>query len=227
MTTFADLSTLLLAFFVLLVAMSTMDDKTLKTMFHNFNTNYGMLNFNEYVENFRPKEVLIQSLHEELKDGLILRKAEDSTEETISAKEETSLEKLNHSLVVENFKGGFKLVFGHRLLFPSGGAEIREEMKPVLKRIGSFMRNSDYQVYIDGHTDSVPIRDALYPSNEELSLARAFNLMAYLVKQEKASPLSMALAGYGEIRPVDSNQTPAGRERNRRVEMIFKSQKYF
>lgn len=227
MITFADLSTLLLTFFVLLVAMSTMDDKTLKTMFHNFNAHYGMMNFNEYVENFRPKEILIQGLHEDLKDSLIVRKAEDSSEEIVSANEETSLEKLGNSLVVENFKGGFKLVFGHRLLFPSGGAEIREEMKPVLKRIGSFLRNSDYQVYIDGHTDSVPIRDAQYPSNEELSLARAFNLMEYLVKQEKALPVSMALAGYGEVRPVDSNQTPAGRARNRRVEMIFKSQKYF
>jgi chemotaxis protein MotB len=227
MLTFSDLSTLLLTFFVLLVSMSTMDAKTLQSMFHNFAAGSGVLFNKDYGEISRPKEVLIQSLAERLKDDLVVRKAEESPDPVTPAREETQLERTGTSVVVENFKGGFKLVFGHKLLFPSGSAEISEDMKPVLERIGSFMRNSDYQIYIDGHTDNVPLRGDRYPSNEDLSLARALNLMQHFVKQEKVSPHSIAIAGYGDLHPLDTNETPAGKGRNRRVEMIFKSQKYF
>jgi chemotaxis protein MotB len=227
MLTFADLSTLLLTFFVLLVSMSTMDTKTLQSMFHNFAAGSGVLFNKDYGEISRPKEVLIESLADRLKDNLVVKKGEESEEPVTSATEETQLEHAGTSLVVENFKGGFKLVFGRKLLFPSGSAEIGEDMKPVLERIGSFMRNSDYQIYVDGHTDNVPLRGGRYPSNEELSLARALNLTEYFVKHEKVPPHSIAVAGYGDLHPVDTRETPEGKVRNRRVEIIFKSQKYF
>ncbi|MBN1102965.1 MAG: OmpA family protein [Deltaproteobacteria bacterium] len=227
LVTFSDLSTLLLTFFVLLLSMSTMDDKTFKSMFHNFTASCGILHFKEYGEIYRPKEVLIESLYEKLKDALVVKRAEDDPDEIVSPKEDKTFQETGASLIVENFKGGFKLVFGHQLLFAPGGADISDEMIPILQRIGSFMRNSDYQVYIDGHTDNIPIRSGTYPSNEDLSLARAFNLMEYFVKQESISPLSIALAGYGDAHPADTNQSPEGRARNRRVEIIFKSQKYF
>jgi len=227
MVTFSDLSTLLLTFFVLLLSMSTMDQKTFKSMFHNFTASSGILYFKEYGEIYRPKMVLMQTLAEKLKDSLVVKRSDELPKDIISPKEEKTFEETGSSLVVENFRGGFKLVFGHNMLFPSGSAEIQEEIKPLLEKIGSFMRNSDYQVYIDGHTDNVPLRGGRYSSNGELSLARAYNLMEYFVTKESISPLSIALAGYGELHPVTPNSTPAGRSRNRRVEIIFKSQKYF
>ena len=227
MVTFSDLSTLLLTFFVLLLSMSTMDKKTFKSMFHNFTASCGILYFKEYGEIYRPKMVLMQALSEKLKDSLVVKRADESPRDIISPKEEKSFEETGNSLVVENFRGGFKLVFGHKMLFPSGSAEIQDEIKPLLAKIGSFMRNSDYQVYIDGHTDNVAMRGGKYSSNSELSLARAYNLMEYFVTKENISPLSIALAGYGELHPVTSDNTPEGRSKNRRVEMIFKSQKYF
>lgn len=227
MVTFSDLSTLLLTFFVLLVSMSTLDARTLQSMFHNFAAGSGVLFNKDYGEISRPKEVLMQSLAERLKDDLVVRKAEELPEPVTPAREEIQLERAGTSVVVENFRGGFKLVFGHKLLFPSGSAEIGDDMKPVLERIGSFMRNSDYQIYIDGHTDNVPLKGGRYGSNEELSLARALNLTEYFVKHEKVSPHSIAVAGYGDLHPVDTHQTPEGKGRNRRVEIIFKSQKYF
>lgn len=227
MVTFSDLSTLLLTFFVLLLSMSTMDRKTLKSMFHNFTASCGILHFKEYGEIYRPKMVLMQGLNEKLKDSLVVKRADEFPKDIISPKEEKTFEETGNSVVVENFKGGFKLVFGHQMLFPTGSAEIQEESRPLLEKIGSFMRNSDYQVYIDGHTDNIPMRGGRYSSNGELSLARAYNLMEYFVTKENISPLSIALAGYGELHPVDSHNTPEGRSKNRRVEMIFKSQKYF
>jgi len=227
MVTFSDLSTLLLTFFVLLLSMSTMDQKTFKSMFHNFTASCGILYFKEYGEIYRPKLVLMQALTEKLKDSLVVKRSDDFPKDLISPKEEKTFEETGSSLVVENFKGGFKLVFGHNMLFLSGSADIQEEIKPLIEKIGSFMRNSDYQVYIDGHTDNVPMKGGKYSSNGELSLARAYNLMEYFVTKENISPLSIALAGYGELHPVAPNSAPEGRARNRRVEIIFKSQKYF
>ncbi len=226
MVTFSDLSTLLLTFFVLLLSMSSMDEKTLKSMFSNFSAGSGILYFKEYGEIHRPKLVLIQGLQQFLKDALVIKR-EEETRDTLSRKEEKTFQEVGNSVVFENFRGGFKLVFGHKLLFPTGSAEIQEEIKPLLEKVGTFMRNSDYQVYIDGHTDNIPIRGGMYSSNEELSLARAYNLAEYFVTQENVSPYNIALAGYGDLHPVDSHYTTEGRSRNRRVEIIFKNQKYF
>lgn len=228
MTTFSDMATLLLTFFVLLLSMSTMDEKTLKSMFHNFAAGSGLFFYKEYGEVYRPKASLIQGLQEILGDAFVVKKADDpSGKGPDSRVEEAGLVDLGSTLTLENFRGGFKLVFGHKLLFAPGGAEIQEEMHPVLAKVAAFVRNSEYQVYVDGHTDNVPIRGGAYTSNEELSLARAYNLVEHLVNKGKTPSHSFAVVGYGDLHPVDSQHTPEGRSKNRRVEIIFKSQKYF
>lgn len=227
MVTFSDLSTLLLTFFVLLLSMSTMDDMTLKSLFHNYTSSSGILYFKDYGEVYRPKETLIHDLNEKLKDALVMRKVDDPKEEFVSSEDQTFLKEIGSTLVVEEFKGGFKLIFGHQLLFAPGSTEIKEEMTPILDRITKFIKTSTYQIYIDGHTDNIPIHTAQYPSNDELSLARAYNLLSHLVNEKNLDSVYMALAGYGESHPVASNDNPEGRGQNRRVEIIFKNQKYF
>ena len=118
-------------------------------------------------------------------------------------------------------------MFGHKLMFESGKAEIREEMKPILDQVAKFIKASSFQVYIDGHTDDVPIKSREFPSNTILSLTRAYNVLVYLVKEGGIGSDYIALGGYGEKHPIESNDEPSGRERNRRVEMIFKSKTYF
>ena len=227
MVTFSDLSTLLLTFFVLLLSMSSMDDKTLKSLFTNFTSACGILNFKEYGEIYRPKDVLIEGLYNRLKDTLIIKKSEDPVEIPSESKE-TSIHEIGSNLLMVNSEDGFRFVFGHKLLFEPGSAEIKEEMKFVLDKIARFINVSAYQIYIDGHTDNIPPgRTSRYPSNMDLSLQRAFNIMDYLVNVGNISPDSVALAGYGEFRPVSSNDTEEGREMNRRVEMIFKNRSYF
>jgi chemotaxis protein MotB len=227
MVTFSDLATLLLTFFVLLLSMSSMDDKTLKSLFTNFTSACGILNFKQYGEIYRPKDVLIEGLYHRLKDTLVIKRSDDPVEIPAESKE-TFVHEIGSQLLMENDQNGFRLVFGHKLLFSPGSAEIREEMKPVLDKIARFMTVSSYQVYIDGHTDNIPLGGtSKYLSNMELSLQRAFNIMDYLVTVGKISPESIALAGYGEFMPVSSNETPAGRGKNRRVEMIFKNRSYF
>lgn len=229
MVTFSDLSTLLLTFFVLLLSMSSMNKLKMKSMFHNFTSSCGILAFKEYGEIARPKESLITGIAETLKDTLVVRKNEDRYEkiDITSNAPEKLFKGASGSLVYQNVKGGFKLVFGQGLLFNSGSAEIKEQAKPVLARIARFMRITSYQVYIDGYTDNVPIHTQTYPSNRDLSLARAYAVMHYLVDEEKVAAESIGLAGYGALRPIASNATNPGRAKNRRVEIVFKNQKYF
>jgi chemotaxis protein MotB len=228
MVTFSDLSTLLLTFFVLLLAMSSMDDRKLKSAMTNFTSSCGILFFKEYGEVYQPKEVLVEGLYETLKETLVIRRSDDPPEELVAQSTEKFIEEIGSALVIEHFKGGFKLIFGHELLFPPGSADINETMEPVLKKVARFIRFSNYQVYIDGHTDSIPPSGRKgFDSNEDLSLARAYNLMQYLLTEEQVPNVSIALGGYGPFHPTSSNDTPVGRAKNRRVEIIFKNQKYF
>jgi chemotaxis protein MotB len=130
-------------------------------------------------------------------------------------------------MIFQDVEGGFKLVFGHGILFGSGSAVLREEARPLMADIAKFIRVSGYQAFVEGHTDNLPIRTELYPSNEALSLARAFSIVEYLKNQEGLSPKGLAIMGYGAGRPVGANSTAEGRTRNRRVEIIFKNQRYF
>lgn len=226
MVTFSDLATLLLTFFVLLLSMSSMDDKSLRSLFTNFTSACGILNFKELGEVYRPKDVMIDGIYQRLKESLVIKRSDDPVE-IPSESEETFLQESGGKVVMQDTEGGFKLVFGHKLMFESGKAEIKEEMKPVLDEVAKFIKASSFQVYIDGHTDNIPISSKEFPSNTSLSLARAYNVMIYLIEQGEVGSDSIALGGYGAKHPIAGNDSPAGRERNRRVEMIFKGKTYF
>jgi len=228
MTTFSDLCTLLLTFFVLLFSISSMDDRKLKIAFQNFAGSSGFLSFKQYREISRPKEILITGLSELLGEKVVIGKEEGLPDTNIEADADTrDLESLGGFLIFQPLKEGFKLIFGDKLLFSAGNAEIGEEMKPVLKKIAKFISISGYQVYVDGHTDNTSVHSAQYASNEDLSIARALNVRNYLVRLENLRPDSIALIGYGALKPVASNDLPGGKERNRRVEIVLKDQKYF
>ncbi len=111
-----------------------------------------------------------------------------------------------------------------RILFDSGSAEIKKEGKKVLDRVVEILKNvKDRQINIEGHTDNVPISPRLvhkFPTNWELSTARATNVVRYL--QEKGiDPSLLSATGYAEYRPVDTNDTEEGRARNRRIEIVL------
>jgi len=227
MVTFSDLSTLLLTFFVLLLSMSSMDKIKLQSMFQNFSNSSGVLLFKEYGEIYKPKEILIEGLYEKLKDNLVINKEQEEDTELVSDITENPFEDVSGILEFQPIESGFKLVFGQGVLFESGSAELKPEGREVLDQVANFIRISNYQVYVDGHTDNLPINTPEYPSNYHLSLARAYNVFSYLVKRTGASGGAIAMAGYGPDKPRAPNVTESGRARNRRVEIIFKNQKYF
>jgi len=107
------------------------------------------------------------------------------------------------------------------VLFGLGVAEISPEGVILLRKIGEFMGKSSLSLRVEGHTDNLPIQTEKYPSNWELSTARAVNVVRYLMEAYKIAPERLTAAGYGEFRPLLPNDTPEHRAKNRRVKFVF------
>ncbi len=102
------------------------------------------------------------------------------------------------------------------ILFPSGDARLQSDAKPILEELAKILRNFDNNIKVEGFTDNVPISNMIYPSNWELSAARAASVVNLLMIQG-IQPTRMAAIGYGEFHPVTGNDTAEGRNKNRRV----------
>lgn len=110
-----------------------------------------------------------------------------------------------------------------KMLFSAGSAIIKEDVLSTLDTIAEQLAKLDNYIIIEGHTDSTPIHTAQFPSNWELSTARATNIINYLVKTDKLSPKRLSAVGYGEYVPIAPNTTFEGKTLNRRVDIIILS----
>ena len=109
-----------------------------------------------------------------------------------------------------------------KLLFESGKAVVNELGKNALGKLAEVLnRQTDIDVYIEGHTDSIPIRTAVYQDNWDLSVIRATSVVRILTQTYGVSPMQIQPCGRGEYKPIDDNTTPEGRARNRRTEIIM------
>jgi chemotaxis protein MotB len=126
--------------------------------------------------------------------------------------------------VVLELQGKLTVDVVDRILFDSGQAEVKPEGLAVLKRVVEILMTAmDKMIRVEGHTDNIPIAGALakrYPTNWELSAARALNVTRYLEK-EGIDPSILSAAAFGEYQPVAENDTPEGRAKNRRIAIIL------
>ncbi len=117
------------------------------------------------------------------------------------------------------------LTLAAKALFDSGQAEVKPEGRELLRQVAETLKTvSDQEIRIEGHTDNVPIKGRLrtkFPSNLELSTARALNIMRYLIEVGGVPAERMTAVGYADTRPVATNDTPEGRQENRRIEIIL------
>ena len=109
------------------------------------------------------------------------------------------------------------------VLFDSGKSKIRPQSNSILDKVANVLKENVPQlnVGIEGHTDNVPIKHSGWKSNWELSTARALSVLHYLVGNEGVAPGRISAIGYGEFRPVASNDSKEGRQLNRRVEIVI------
>jgi chemotaxis protein MotB len=142
-------------------------------------------------------------------------KIETSLKEQIEAKE----------VKLEEIEGKLKVTLVDKILFDTGKVEIGKRGKEVLLELADSLReNKDQNIMVEGHTDDVPIGLALiekYPTNWELSTARAVGVVRFLQEKGWIEPERLMAAGYSYYKPVASNDTPEGRRQNRRIEIIL------
>jgi outer membrane protein OmpA-like peptidoglycan-associated protein len=107
--------------------------------------------------------------------------------------------------------------------FESGAAKMKTASQPAFDRIAGMLRARDYRLRIEGHTDNVPIHNAQFPSNWELSTARSTEIVRLLIVRDGFTPARLSAAGYAEYHPLTENRTAEGRGSNRRVDIIILS----
>jgi len=108
------------------------------------------------------------------------------------------------------------------VLFDSGRARLKESGEETLSEVATVLKQiENRQFQVAGHTDNVPIRSRRYPSNWELSTARAVNVARYLIDEGEVDATRLSAAGYADTQPVESNETAEGRAQNRRIEIVL------
>jgi chemotaxis protein MotB len=127
-------------------------------------------------------------------------------------------------VTIQQLQDRLKLTMLDEILFPEGGWEIERKGKETLNKIIPVLKNlQNKRIEVNGYTDNVPIGHSLkwrFPSNWELSTARATDVVRYLV-QQGVNPAILSATGFGEQNPAAPNDTPQGRRQNRRVELVI------
>jgi chemotaxis protein MotB len=116
---------------------------------------------------------------------------------------------------------GMVLTFVDAVLFDTASARIKESAFPILRKIGSLILKNRFFVRIEGHTDSRLIHTREFPTNWELSVVRAVNILRYFLDKSAVPAERLSAVGYGQFQPAAENTISEGRAKNRRVEIIF------
>lgn len=225
MITFSDLCTLLLTFFVLILSMSSLNKLAFRASFRNFDSSIGVRLFKEKEAAFTPRDLALREIVKNLEGVLNLDAVdvEEAVEKTAMDRDRDLVVETGRALWVRKDKesGSFSLIFGEKLLFESGSAELVPEALTILEILGKFLQTSAYRARIDGHSDSTPIGSGRFSSNQELSNARAQAVLTHFTARCGVNPRRLAMGGYGSTHPLVDENSPGGKGMNRRVEIVF------
>jgi len=252
LVSYADFITLLFAFFVVMYSVSSVNEgkyrvlsSTLDGAFKGQPRTMDAIEIGELLENKELIERLMQleqsgnkvipNLFSESAAEQAAEIVEDKNESDQEISEAQALEQLGESLEdvlsplidrdlvsVEKTDLWVEVELNSNMLFGSGNASLSDEALRVLWKVAKPIRKLNNTIQVEGFTDNVPISSFEYPSNWELSGARAASVVHLFTKYGiKANRL--AAVGYGEQHPIESNETPEGRERNRRVVIVIQS----
>lgn len=125
-----------------------------------------------------------------------------------------------HVVEIKQQREGLVISLREMGFFESGSATMRRSSADAIDRLVSVLKDRPEMLRIEGHTDNVPIHNAHFVSNWELSTARAIELLRVFITEYKLAPDRLTVSGYGEYHPVDTNDTPEGRGHNRRVDIV-------
>jgi chemotaxis protein MotB len=216
MVTFADLMSLLLTFFVLLLSFSNMEIVKFRTMAGSVRNALGLKS--ELALSDIPSGSKLLP-HLDPKEGDGGRADEEVKGELREMLESSELKDIG---TVDVTPRGVVLRLKGDVVFDSGQAEIKSSALPFLDRLAGYIATVPNAVDVEGHTDNVPIATEFYPSNWELSAARAGRAARHL-SERGVDRRRLRAVGMADTTPVTGNDAPAGRSTNRRVEFVFLS----
>ncbi len=238
MTTFSDLMSLLLTFFVLLLSMASLDQQRVKEALGSLRGALGVLEQGTKTEEGK-KEILpslefietdepsARSLVHRL-NTVMGKKLEEMSEGTETARGGEGSETESEApgtleeagIKVGREERGVVIRLEESFFFDSGSADVKEKSYPILDEIAKVLKDYDNTIMVEGHTDNVPIRSRYFSSNWELSTARALSVLKFMSKRGQVDPQLLCAVGYGEYRPILPNDSPENKKKNRRVEIV-------
>ena len=243
-TTFGDLMNLLLCFFVLLFAMSTIDEAKQEQIIASFNNMFsvfdggataigdgilisnGVSQLNEldqYINSTGKMDDKGEIIDDELADAkeqLEQAQMEESEQLAEKIQEAVNEQNMGQEIDIDFTSQYVQLTLSGGILFDSGSVQLKDEALPVLDQVGMILeRYAAGTIEIEGHTDNVPMSGAKYSNNDELSSGRALSVFDYLLSVTNLNPADVKHAGRGEYLPIADNSTAEGRAKNRRVEI--------
>ncbi len=207
--TYADMITLLLAFFIVMYSMSRIDAKKFDEMARALD---GILKGGHSIVNRHPDN-FDKTGHGLLKLGdlKMIQQLIEQNFDSLGRKEEVQTEVTERGLVVHVVESA---------LFKQASADLEPRAMEVLDLIWERIKDTPNHIRIEGHTDDRPINTAQFPSNWELSSARATAVVRYFVGNYSVPPGKVSALGYGEYRPIRPNNTTENRAHNRRVDVV-------
>lgn len=224
MTTYGDLVTLLMCFFVLLFSMSNIDSMKFKQMLLSFTSGNVSV-----IEELAGSNGILPENGGILSGGYALQEEEKFKQISEELQEFVDNNNLMGNVSVYQEHEGVLIRFNDSILFDKGSAYLKEDSLKILREMADLLHSYDRVIRVEGHTDNDPISTGTYPSNWELSTARAVNVVKYLVAEVpenlRISPELMQAAGYGEYYPLVENTNEHNKTRNRRIEIVILKKK--
>ncbi|MBM7621346.1 chemotaxis protein MotB [Bacillus tianshenii] len=226
---YADLLTLLLALFIVLFSMSSIDAKKFQALSEVFNEVFsngsGILEYPNPVskENAAVIDVQDEIEPDEEKDE-IDHKADMQELESIKKRIDSYIAEKDLSKMLDTSltDEGLLVLIRDNVLFTSGSDQVRTEDMEIAKEISDLLViNPPRNIIISGHTDNVPINNSKFASNWELSVMRAVNFMKIIIENDRLDPSWFSAKGFGEFEPIATNDTDDGKAQNRRVEILI------
>ena len=225
---YADILTLLLALFIVLFAISSVDATKFQKLSKSFNDVFtggtGMLEFTTPLDGpAQPSENNDGALiDQEDGNGLKEKDYQELSELQERVNQYIQESNLNEVLDATMTGDGLLVVIRDNVLFESGSADVRATDRHIAREISNLIvMDPPRSIIVSGHTDNVPISTVRYESNWDLSVMRAVNFMKILLENEQLEPEWFSAKGYGEFKPIASNETEEDRAKNRRVEILI------
>jgi chemotaxis protein MotB len=223
LVSYADFITLLFAFFVVMYALSSVNEGKYRVLTQSLNQAFGSENkekANEGIMLVTPPNLKAHNDAVRLRTENAAKRREKKMRELATALQSVlaPLDSQGPLHIAQTAKG-IVIEIGASALFAPAEAKLEPQAVQILNAAADVLAASDHAIRIEGHTDALPIATPVYPSNWELSAARA-SAVAKLFVENGVQGSRVGVTGYAANRPVDTNATPEGRARNRRVTLL-------